>query len=146
MYFLVVTVSLVLPLSRTIWTAEFDWGNLFLLTLYNDNSILVTYISLLYIIQERVQQGKTPHYFPTRYGKVAGLKKKVNTSDTVLSFETPELHVSLVTLQLSADDVILVYNRWEVREHEEHTRNSGLWQSYKTSDSEFMIKAILLYD
>jgi len=69
--------------------------------------------------QERVNQGKTPSYFPARYGKLVGTRipkdkdGKVDTEkgQVVLTYEVEEDHVSLVTLQISADDIILIYNR-----------------------------------
>ena len=61
---------------------------------------------------ERLYKGKMPHWFPSRYGKLAGVKrKKKNSSNFVLAYELEEEHVSLVSLQISADDLILVYNR-----------------------------------
>ena len=59
-------------------------------------------------------------WFPARYGKLVGLRKPIKGDDevnddindeVVLSFESEEDHVSLITLQISADDVILIYNR-----------------------------------
>lgn len=62
--------------------------------------------------EERVGQGKQPRWFPGRYGKLAGVKKqKDNSSSFVLAYELEEEHTSLVALQISADDLILVYNR-----------------------------------
>lgn len=59
-------------------------------------------------------------WFPARYGKLVGSRKPIREEDevnddisdeVVLSFESEEDHVSLITLQISADDVILIYNR-----------------------------------
>lgn len=61
---------------------------------------------------DRVENGKTPRWFPARYGKIAGVKKqKANSTNFVLAYELEEEHTSLLSLQISADDLILVYNR-----------------------------------
>ena len=73
---------------------------------------------MFFTFQVRLISGKTPLWFPTRYGKLAGLKMAKDaaseTSNTVLSYELEEDHVSLITLQISADDIIFIYNRYVV--------------------------------
>lgn len=64
--------------------------------------------------QERLNKDETPQWFPSRYGKLVGVRKPVGKEvddNFLLSFESEEDHVSLVTLQISADDVILIVNR-----------------------------------
>ena len=64
--------------------------------------------------QERINEGKRPRYFPSRYGKFMGVNRTIGSKQFVLSYEVQEIMTSMVTLQISADDIILVYNRLEV--------------------------------
>ena len=64
--------------------------------------------------QERINEGKRPRYFPSRYGKFMGVNRTIGSKQFVLSYEVQEIMTSMVTLQISADDIILVYNRLAV--------------------------------
>nr|XP_004211319.2 unnamed protein product [Hydra vulgaris] len=62
--------------------------------------------------EDRLEKGKMPWYFPARYGKLAGVKQNIGDNDKyLLTYELDDEQISLVTLQISADDVVLVYNR-----------------------------------
>lgn len=66
---------------------------------------------MILIHQKRRDTGQTPRYFPAKYGKLLGVKKNMDTSNFVLTYEVDEVMTSMVTLQISADDIILIYNR-----------------------------------
>lgn len=71
-----------------------------------------SYVFHIYFLhQKRRENGETPHYFPEKYGKLLGVKKNMDTSNYVLTYEVDEVMTSMVTLQISADDIILIYNR-----------------------------------
>ena len=63
--------------------------------------------------QARRTLGETPLHFPERYGKLVGVKNrpKGDEQEFMLTYEIDEVMTSLVTLQISADDIILIYNR-----------------------------------
>nr|QIC49960.1 hapless 2 [Actinia equina] len=60
---------------------------------------------------KRREKGQTPHYFPEKFGKLLGVRKMSNLNNYVLTYEVDEVMTSMVTLQISADDIILIYNR-----------------------------------
>ena len=58
--------------------------------------------------------GRTPYYFPEKFGKLIGLKSRPKgggQKEFMLTYEIDEVMTSMVTLQISADDIILIYNR-----------------------------------
>jgi len=60
--------------------------------------------------------GRTPYYFPEKFGKLIGLKQRPigeKKQQFMLTYEIDEVMTSMVTLQISADDIILIYNRLE---------------------------------
>ncbi|XP_068682010.1 hapless 2-like isoform X1 [Montipora foliosa] len=62
----------------------------------------------------RRTQGITPLYFPEKFGKLVGLKNRPKVGgkkEFMLTYEIDEVMTSMVTLQISADDIILIYNR-----------------------------------
>lgn len=63
--------------------------------------------------QARRTLGETPLHFPERYGKLVGVKNRPKGDEQafMLTYEIDEVMTSLVTLQISADDIILIYNR-----------------------------------
>lgn len=63
--------------------------------------------------QARRTRGETPLHFPERYGKLVGVKNrpKGDEQEFMLTYEIDEVMTSMVTLQISADDIILIYNR-----------------------------------
>ncbi|EDO36432.1 predicted protein [Nematostella vectensis] len=62
---------------------------------------------------KRRASGKTPYYFPQKFGKLLGVNQRKDNNHFVLTYEVDEVMTSMVTLQISADDVILIYNRAE---------------------------------
>ena len=68
----------------------------------------------LYFFKIRRNQGVTPLYFPEKFGKLIGVKnrpKEGGQKEFMLTYEIDEVMTSMVTLQISADDIILIYNR-----------------------------------
>jgi len=67
--------------------------------------------------QARRTLGETPLHFPERYGKLVGVKNrpKGDEQEFMLTYEIDEVMTSLVTLQISADDIILIYNRLQYK-------------------------------
>ena len=63
-------------------------------------------------IQMRRQNNERTKYFPETYGKITGLKERVGSRDRVVEFESEETSSVMVYLEISADDLILVYNRY----------------------------------
>lgn len=64
--------------------------------------------------QRRRASGKTPYYFPEKFGKLVGVKKRPIQDEEqqfMLTYEIDEGMTSMVTLQISADDILLIYNR-----------------------------------
>ena len=65
----------------------------------------------------RRSAGQTPYYFPEKFGKLIGLKSRPkgggDKKEFMLTYEIDEVMTSMVTLQISADDIILIYNRSE---------------------------------
>jgi hypothetical protein len=59
----------------------------------------------------RREKGERTKYFPETYGKITGLKERLGSRDRVVEFESGEMSSVLVYLEISADDLILVYNR-----------------------------------
>lgn len=59
----------------------------------------------------RRERGERTKYFPETYGKITGLKERLGTRDRVVEFESEETSSVMVYLEISADDLILVYNR-----------------------------------
>ena len=68
----------------------------------------------LFLFKVRRSSGKTPYYFPEKFGKLIGVKNRPKDSEQefMLTYEVDEVMTSMVTLQISADDIILIYNRF----------------------------------
>ncbi|XP_015762006.1 PREDICTED: protein HAPLESS 2-like [Acropora digitifera] len=69
-----------------------------------------------YFVQDKARraQGIKPLYFPEKVGKLVGLKSRPTDGqkkEFMLTYEIDEVMTSMVTLQISADDIILIYNR-----------------------------------
>ena len=72
-------------------------------------------------LQARRAQGIKPLYFPEKVGKLVGLKSRPTDGqkkEFMLTYEIDEVMTSMVTLQISADDIILIYNRSVRREQQ----------------------------
>lgn len=69
---------------------------------------------ILFLFKLRRTSGQTPYYFPEKFGKLIGVKNrpKANKQEFMLTYEIDEVMTSMVTLQISADDIILIYNRF----------------------------------
>lgn len=69
---------------------------------------------LLFPFKIRRSAGQTPYYFPEKIGKLVGVKNRPvsDKQEFMLTYEVDEVMTSMVTLQISADDVILIYNRF----------------------------------
>ena len=57
------------------------------------------------------EAGKRPRYFVERNGNCIGVNRKGSSEDLGLVYELDETMTSIVTLEVSADDMILIYNR-----------------------------------
>ena len=56
--------------------------------------------------------GRTPNYFVEQYGKCMGVNRDGPSEELGLVYEVDDtVRNSLVTLEVSADDMILIYNR-----------------------------------
>ena len=56
--------------------------------------------------------GRTPNYFVEQYGNCVGVNRDGPSEDLGLVYEADDtIRNSLVTLEVSADDMILIYNR-----------------------------------
>ena len=77
--------------------------------------VIHTY-KILFLFKIRRAAGKTPYYFPEKFGKLIGVKNRPKGSkqEFMLTYEIDEVMTSMVTLQISADDIILIYNRFVV--------------------------------
>ena len=73
-------------------------------------------INVLFLFKIRRAAGKTPYYFPEKFGKLIGVKNRPiedsKEDEFMLTYEIDEVMTSMVTLQISADDIILIYNRY----------------------------------
>jgi hypothetical protein len=59
----------------------------------------------------RRERSERTKYFPETYGKITGIKERLGKRDRVVVFESEEESSVMVYLEISADDLILVYNR-----------------------------------
>ena len=59
----------------------------------------------------RRERGERTKYFPETYGKITGIKQLQESGNRVVEFESEETSSVMVYLEISADDLILVYNR-----------------------------------
>ena len=70
---------------------------------------------ILFLFKIRRAAGKTPYYFPEKFGTLVGVKNRPteeSKQEFMLTYEIDEVMTSMVTLQISADDIILIYNRF----------------------------------
>jgi hypothetical protein len=57
--------------------------------------------------------GRTPNYFVEQYGKCVGVNTDGPSEDLGIVYEVGDtVRNSLITLEVSADDMVLIYNRW----------------------------------
>ena len=70
--------------------------------------------NFLFLFKSRRNAGQTPYYFPEKFGKLVGVKNRPisDKQEFMLTYEIDEVMTSMVTLQISADDIILIYNRF----------------------------------
>jgi len=59
----------------------------------------------------RVDRGERPFWFPAQHGKFVGAKTHKETDKSVFAYELEETVNSIVSLEISADDVIYIYSR-----------------------------------
>ena len=79
---------------------------------FNFSLIKYTMLFKRLSLQMRRQNNERTKYFPETYGKITGLKERVGSRDRVVEFESEETSSVMVYLEISADDLILVYNRY----------------------------------
>lgn len=57
--------------------------------------------------------GKRPNYFVEQYGNCVGVNREGPSEDLGIVYDSDDtVRNSLVTLEVSADDMILIYNRY----------------------------------
>ena len=63
------------------------------------------------ISQKNREKGKRPLYFPERYGVVMGTGEYDKEGNYALIYQAGKLGNIMISLEISADDIILIYNK-----------------------------------
>lgn len=78
----------------------------------DSHHIQQSFHSVISFLKALRKLGRTPNYFVEQYGKCVGANRDGPSEDLGLIYEVDDtVRNSLITLEVSADDMILIYNR-----------------------------------
>ena len=78
---------------------------------FQDNSNAQGHVPYL-IFQANREKGRKPLYFPERYGVVVGTGEYDKKGKYALIYKAGKLGNIMISLEISADDIILIYNKY----------------------------------